>query len=146
MNFRIAAPGNAEIGDFHRTVFDFEDDVVGLDIPMHHAHRVGIIERAGDLQRDLQDSLDRQFFAALQGVRQGLAFQQLHHDVGDFVELADVVDRDNVGMREKTRGLGLLEEAVEVLLVDGMILLEDFHRPGAVDFRIVGAVNIRHRA
>jgi hypothetical protein len=56
--------------------------------------------------------------------RQRLAAHELHREVRAPARLSDLVDRDDVGMRERRGGLGFAQEALEVLGVVGVEELE----------------------
>lgn len=86
---------------------------------MEHVAGVGEVQRAADLVEDAEvaielvgsvDVLGRQLGVSEQ-VRPRLALDPLEHDQGLVVlVLGDVVDRDDVGVLEATRGPSLLQE------------------------------------
>ena len=50
--------GDAEVG--HQGVPPGEQDVVGLDVPVHHASRMGVGQGVAHLDHDLHGFVDRQ--------------------------------------------------------------------------------------
>ena len=87
-------------------------DVGRLDVPVHQAGGVGLLQRLADLPQDVNHPLLRE--RALPP-HQGLEvhpFQQLHHEVERTVlGLAEVVQLDGVGRAELGRGLRLAPES-----------------------------------
>ena len=80
--------------------------VARLEIAVHDALAVRALERAGDLDGDLQRFQNRNG-AALQPRRERLAFQELHDEkingspgFGNLVA-TDVMERADVGMRQR---------------------------------------------
>ena len=84
-------------------------DVLGLQVAVDDGARVGRGEAVGDLDRDREERLQRQR-AARQQLAQALPLDQLHDDVGGLVDLADLVDGDDVGVGDGGGGAGLLLE------------------------------------
>lgn len=70
--------GEAEVGEDDPAVVA-DHDVVRLDVPVQHAHRVRGDQRLRDRQRDLRRLLGRQY-ALVHQVGQIPAFDQLHDD------------------------------------------------------------------
>ena len=73
------------------------------------------------------------------------AVQQLHGDVGPALDLADIVDRDDVRMGQATCSLRFAQEPAALFLFDAQILMQEFDCERAVDAGIVGLVDRRHR-
>jgi hypothetical protein len=93
---------------------DGEEDVLGLEIAMNDALRVGLLERVADLTEDLGDVAERQGPDALQAVGQLLALQQLHHQEGRAGLFVDAGGHhlDHVIAVDLRRGLRLEHEAL----------------------------------
>ncbi len=53
----LVDPADAEVGDFHRERLVHQHDVAGLDVAMDDAFLVRVVERAGELDADLDDLL-----------------------------------------------------------------------------------------
>ena len=104
-------------------------------------------EAVGDLRRDVQGAVKRQFLADDQ-VFQFTTFEELHRHVGEVAAAANVVDGDDVGMVEATGGTRFDGKAFFVVLyfagikrhIDGL----DRHR--ALEHWIDRAVDHAHRA
>ncbi len=79
-------------------------------------------------------------------VLEGLAVEQLHHDVRTAVFFADVVDRADVGMIQRGRGLRLAPEAFERLRVAGQIFRKEFQGDEAAEIGVFRFVNHAHAA
>ena len=70
----------------------------------------------------------------------------LHDDVAVARVLAEVVDADDVGMREAGGGARLVAEAREEGLVAGQVAAQDLDRHRAAEQRVFGAIDGRHAA
>ena len=80
-------------------------------------------------------------------VREGLAVQLLHHDVGRAaLGLALIEDLDHVGVRQRPRGLGLAPEALADGGVRGHGGVHDLHGARPVDQLVGRPVYGRHTA
>ena len=90
-------------------------------------HRVGGFERT-----DLLDPL-----------LHGTAGEVLHHDERRIVDLADVVDRDDVRMRELCESSRLLHEHPAKVAVRGRGGIENLQRHVAIQSLVAGEVNLR---
>jgi hypothetical protein len=141
---RVDALGEAEVEDLHVPVVGHED-VVGLEVAVHDAASVRRGEPARDLQRPV-DGLLLRHGRGVEPAAQRLALEQLGHGVGDAVVPAEVVDREDVRMRERGDGLGLALEARERVGVGGQLRGEDLDGDVAVELRVAGAVDLAHPA
>ena len=103
--------GDAEVGDFD--LFPTEhDDVRRLDIAVDDALGVRVVDRGRDLRHQAHDDFGTESLA-LEKLRNGLAFDILHREPGDLIlGVADVVERDDVGVRQPPRGAGLGREPI----------------------------------
>ena len=113
----VHQPRDAEIGEQGpgRVGRAFEDDVLRLEVAMHHAGAGRGIHRSGDLAGDGNGERHRKPSLPLEPLPQGFALEEIHdvvempfalpggvhrHDVG-------VTDpRDQTGLRQKARGEG----------------------------------------
>ena len=88
-----------------------EEHILGLDVPVHHALVVGVLERfaqGGDDGQGLrlgQPSIG-------QHLAQVGPVHELHDDPGEVLDLAEVVHRDDTGVHQPREGLGLALEAL----------------------------------
>ena len=138
--------GDAEIGDLEGPVLGQHEYVGGLDVAVNDAALMRVVQGFGQLYADRQHLLERHGLAGLHRLAQRYAVDQLDDDVRPVADLSDVVDGHDVGMREGAGGLGLAYETADVLLVEAPFLLEDLERQRAVDLRVVGLVDLGHRA
>ncbi len=74
---------------------------------MHHLVFMCVIQRAGDPRDNLADLLDRQHHTGIEHFAQGFAFQIFHGDIGNVVGFTHIVDRDDIGVAQTARRLGL---------------------------------------
>ena len=88
-------PRDAEVHD-ERVVLGVHHDVGGLQIAMHDAGLVRGGEPRRDLPGDRQRAIDRQPALALQDRREIRSLDVRHRDVLDAVDLAEIVDADDV--------------------------------------------------
>ena len=70
-----------------------------------------LVERVGDLGRDFQCLVERQW-PFLEARRQRLALEMRHDEVVSAIDAADVVDAADVGMVERSDGASLALEAL----------------------------------
>jgi hypothetical protein len=78
-------------------------------------------------------------------IAQRLTLEQLHHGVRKAVHLADVVDGDDVGMRQCGNGVSLRRKPVECVAID---VRNRHHLDGDVALQpgIGRAIDLAHRA
>ena len=95
-----------------------DEEVLGLQVPVDDALLVGGGEALRDLERVVHGLLLRNR-ARVELPAQRLAFQKLHDGVGDAVLVAEVVNREDVGMRERRDGLRLALEPGERVGIGG---------------------------
>jgi hypothetical protein len=107
-------PGDPEVGD-QRVAF-LEQDVLGLDVAVHHALPVSVVQGVGHLARDLERVLQRKLPVPLEPLAQRLAPHVGHHEEQQAAGLAGVMKRQDVGVAELRNGLDL---ALEPLGPDG---------------------------
>ena len=128
-----------------------QHDVARLQVPVHDAGAMRRGECLGNLHAELERLLDRQG-AALQPLRQALAFQELHHQeqpgraaaVGR--QLAHVVERADVGMLETRDAARLPFEAIAPGGVRGHFGRQHLDGHGAIETRVGGAIDLAHAA
>ena len=89
-----------------------EQDVVGLDVAVHDAVAVRVVQRLGHLAGEPDGVLDRQLDFALQPVAQGLALDVGHRVPEPACCLARVEHGQDVRVLEPGRGLDLAQEAL----------------------------------
>ena len=104
----------AEVHDLHMVsharLFD-DEDVLGLEVPMHDARLVGGLEAREEAVGDAQRAVEGDAGRAMQGDVQRLAAQELHDQIGASVgQRREVRDRDEVWAREPAREQRLTPE------------------------------------
>ena len=92
-------PREAEIEDLQPPVAG-EEEVLGLEVAVHDAPLVRRGEAARDVDAEVDDLAHRQP-AATQPLAQRLALQELHDRVRLAALVAEVMDREDVGMRQR---------------------------------------------
>jgi hypothetical protein len=140
--FRCDRPRQAEVQQLDVAVARHED-VVGLEVAMNDATRVGGGEAARDLG-PIRGRLGHGQRALVQARAQGGSFEELRHDVGESVLLTHVVHREHVRIREAAGGARLLLEAPQSLGVAGQRAREDLDRDVAIQARVPRAVHLAH--
>ena len=141
----LGAPGEAEIHDLDLPVRQHVD-VAGLEVAVHHALRVREGEPVEDLLHHRELVLERLQLPLRQQLAQVLALEQLHGHVGHAALLAEVVDRDDVGVVEPGRGLRLVLEALAGAWVLAQLAEHDLDRDVAPEHGVVGAEDLAHGA
>ncbi len=137
-------PRQAEVEDLDAPVGGHEE-VLGFQVPMDDSPLVRRCESEGDLPRDLERLALRKR-AFLETLSKRLPLEQLHDCVGDAVGGADVVDRQDVRMREGGDRLRLPLEARERRGVAGDALGKDLDRDVPVEPRVPRPVDLAHPA
>ena len=89
----------AEVEDLHQAVVG-DHDVLGLEVAVHDAGRVGLGQPLGRLAGDV-DRLQELERPAAHDVAQAAALHQLQHQVGPPLLPPESVDGDDVGMVER---------------------------------------------
>ncbi len=141
-------PGDAEIGHFDLPVRQ-QNDVARLDVPMHHAAGVRVVQRVQDLDGHRHRVGQRQRLALLEIIAQLPALHVLHDDVGNPFLFAELEHRDDVGMQAAAGGAHLAAKPLQPfrtvlafqqgavngldrdLTVDGLVVAEIDHPHGA---------------
>ena len=88
---------------------------------MHDSLGVGGVQAVGDLNADLEE-LGNIHRLAGDAVFQGLAFEKFHGDEGAPFELADIVNRADVGVIQRGSGASFAAKALDGLRVLGNIV------------------------
>ncbi len=106
--------GDAEVEQLrpHLPVDRRDEHVLGLEVAVHHAGRVGGRERRGHVAQRRQRPGDRHRPPPRQALRERLALEQLHHVVvPPVVERAEAEDVDDVAVPNAVDRPRLLDEA-----------------------------------
>jgi hypothetical protein len=139
----VVGAGEAEVGDADAAVVA-DEDVVGLDVAVDEAGPVGRGEALASLQDAVEERLPGPRLGAPPLAQVG-ADDQLHRHEQALVVVADVVDLDDVGVRQAGERLGLaLHALLDVGAVGG--LAQQLEGDAAVELIVVGDVDLAHAA
>jgi len=109
------------------------------------AARVRCLQTARDLRGDGHRFTGRQR-SPVQKVAQRLAVEQLRDCVTHTVVVAEVVNRQDVGMRNRRHRTCLALEACDAVGIGGEGFRQDLDRDLAAQVRIVGPIHFAHPA
>ena len=123
-----------------------EQHVLRLDVAVHQAVGVRVVERRGDLANDRHRPPRRQRTDMPQQRRQAVALDQPHVDVEHAVDLAEVVHRDDVRLLQPGRDFRLPAEPLLEAVVGGHLGAQQLDRDHALAGGVVGAVHLAHAA
>ena len=137
-------PGETEVENLHLPVVQ-DEDVVGLEIAMHDAACMRRFEPARSLRRDGGRLLRRQRTAADQ-VAQRLAFEQFGDGVVHAVVAAEIVNREDVGMRERGDGARFAFEPRDAIRVGADRGRQHLECDIAPQLDVMRAVDLTHSA
>jgi hypothetical protein len=76
-----------------------QQDVLRLDVAVHHTEPMRVLERLRDLRRDADRILHRQLVLPVQSVPQAFPLHVRHHVEEEAAGLAGVEEREDVRMR-----------------------------------------------
>ena len=122
-----------------------DEQVVGLDVAVGDVARVGRGQAVGGLAGVVHGLAHRQR-PGVEALAQGAPLQQLEHDVAVFLGAAEVVDGQDVGVRQRGHGLRLALEACEGRGIVGHLRRQDLQSDVPVEARIAGPVDLAHAA
>ena len=143
---QVAAPGLGEAEVEHLDLpVGRELHVRGLQVAVDDALGVGLLERLGDLLRDLERLLDGDG-AARETLLEVLALHELERQEGLAVRVLESVDRGDVRVVERGEQLRLALEAGEALGVLRHLERQHLDRDVATEGRVGGAVDLAHPA
>ena len=84
--------------------------------------------------------------ATADALRQRLAFDELHHQVGQLALPADVIERADVGVIELGNGVRFVIEAVAEPGIGREHRRHDFDRDNPIEARVLGPIDFAHAA
>ena len=135
----------AEIGDEH-VASAVEHDVGRFQIAVQHALLVRRGQSGAEAARDVEGLIGGQATDAAQQRRQVLPIHVFHRDVMLALELADVVNAADVGMRNLARNADLVQKPLEQDTVGGQRRRQEFQRDRLAQLQIGSAVDLAHPA
>ena len=122
-----------------------QEDVLRLDVAVHDALLVRVLERIGDLARDPERVLDRELLLTVQSVAQRLPVHEGHHIEQEPARLSRVVQRQDVRVLQVCGRPDLGEKAFATQR-GGEVRMEDLHRHAALVLEVQRQVDGRHPA
>ena len=112
---------------------------------MDNPVRVRRPQRVGDLDRIIDYALDGEL-ASFENLRQGLALDLFHYQIGVPVLFSDVEEAADVGMIDRGDGAAFALEAVAKVLVRCEFAPQQLYGNGAAQARIDRAIHLGHTA
>ena len=135
----------AEVRDPH-LVAAIDEDVVRLEIAVHHALTVRGLERLGDLAADADRAVDREASFPAEGRVEVLAVHERHGDELQPADVSEIVDAQDVAVRHLRAEQQLLLEALQ----DAGLVEEhgtnDLDGDGAIELAVARAEHRPHAA
>ena len=122
-----------------------DQDVGRLDVAVHQAVGVHVLQGAGDLAHPAH-GLGGRHAALLDARRQGAALDQVHGEVHATARLPHLVHAGDVRVAQARQAAGLALEALEGAARDGLAGSQDLERQVAVEALLVHAVDHAHAA
>ena len=141
----VRGGGDAEVEELGRVAL-VEEDVLGLDVAVDEVRRGGELEAVGDVHADLHDQRLVERLRLGDHLVEVLAADELHHDVGLALLLAEGVDLGDVGVVELGGGLRLAAEGGEELRRVAEAPQHHLDGDDAGERLVVGAVDAAHAA
>ena len=138
-------PGEAEVGHLGRAIRR-DDDVLRLDVAVHDALAVRVIDRGEDLPEDVRRLRGREPPLRREDVPQARAPDELHHHVVDAVDRAPVVHGRDVRVIQHCGRASLPAEPVDEPGVARERAMEDLDRHLASQHGVVRAEHLAHSA
>ena len=134
--------GESEVQHLHDTVAS-NHDVFRLDVAVNDAGLVSRLQRRGYLRGDVEHFTDCHPRVG-HVFSQSFAVDELRDDEVTPVDLANFIDRDDVGMIERRGGLRLLLESTQLvrIVVEGS--WEQLERHFTVEFRVQSQIDFTH--
>ena len=141
---RLRELGEAEVEDLHAIIVD-DEDVLRLEIAMNDSLLMRGRESARKLRR-IFDGQSRREAAFIQFVAQRHAVDELHDDVRTAVVSADVENRDEIRMIERSGGARLDLESLQTIGIRRQRRRQHLHGDVAADARVARAKHLSHSA
>ena len=136
--------GDAEVGNLHPALF-VEQDILRLDVPVHDALVVRVLQRLADLRHDGQSFL-RRHPPAPEQLPQGQAIHELHQQIIAPLHLAKIIHRDNLRVIEPGQGARLALEPLGELGITLLFRRQELQRHQPIQPRLARLINRAHAA
>jgi hypothetical protein len=147
---RSSSPGcetlrDAEVGEQHAAVGG-DEDVARLDVAVHEAGAVRLVERTGDRGADVDRELGAEALLGVEQLAQALAVDELHHD--GLAALVDehVVDGDDVGVAQRATAIASRRNRSATTGSLARLVLQPLDRDLAVEVDVGGDPDLGHAA
>src|SRR5262249_1981413 len=114
-------------------------DVLGLDVTVDEATRVSGGKRRRNLQRDI-DRVEGRQGAATELLPDGFAFDELRHDEGSAIEIAEIMNDEDVRMVDGGRRTRFGMEAPKALGIQREIVRQQLQRDGAIELCVASEI------
>ena len=141
----ILERGDTEISDLDHVVVR-DHDVLRFDVPVDDAMGMRVLQRLADLRGVVQRLRGAEYTVLRHALLERLAFDKLHDDILRLPAVADIVDRDDIRLREHGDRVCLRLEAIFQLSVRRHLIAQDLDGDIAVQLVAHGLVNDRHAA
>ena len=136
--------GQAEVQDLHQPVAP-DHHVLGLDVAMDDAERVGGLEPSRRLDHEIDGESRRQRAGAHARAKR-LAVDEFGRDEVPPIRFADVINRDDVGMVERRDAPRFPLKAPQTVFVLRKPRRDDLERELAAKPKILGEIHLAHPA
>jgi hypothetical protein len=123
-----------------------QQDVRRLDVAVYQAMRMGRVKCGSDLLDNLHRQLGAHRPVGFQQRLQIDAVDNRHHQIQPSVDLAGVVDRNDVGFVQAGDGVRLALEPRAIAWLVHQIAGQHLDRHVPADCRVVGPVHLAHSA
>src|SRR5438876_3251902 len=141
----VANAGDAEIHDLAIAVAQHHE-IGGLDVAMDDAAAVRVSQAIAGLHDVSQLFYDGDLPVAGDDLIERLAVEELHHQIGIALMIAQVIDDDDVGVLQHAGGFGLTVEALEQVGILGKAAGHHLDGDDALDEVIHRLVHDAHAA
>ena len=135
--------GQSEVGDGHAPAA-VDENVLRLQVAMNHALLVRRLQPFADLPEDVHGLRKGQPAFAAHHRREVLAGDVLHGQKLHAAGLAEVIDAEDVLVRDVAGELNLAFESLQDRRVTGKIEADDFQSDVAIELTIAGEVDLPH--
>jgi hypothetical protein len=112
---------------------------------MDDVARMRRVERIGDLNSELDQTVDRQR-TIVDFALQGSSFEQLEDEERPALIVSDFMDRADVRMVQRRRGARLAEEPIDRLTIGGLGTSQEFESDLPAEREVFAQVDLSHSA